>query len=243
MIRAWGGAAAEGQTVTILPRESKVSDPHSAAGFASEVATGERPSGPLRRYWSVIQVSLWMLLFGSSAMKGFWGGFVTCFSLSASAGAPWKGGSEEAGPVEGMGAAEAVPAVPAAASSATTRATAAPFAARARRCKLSLPGLEHISAASLSRGARTLRGVSDERPTFETRAEAEAFCRGREAEEADSSWLVFQAEDGRWTAARTDLPRHEDPTGTATAARPKPPEPDDPRSGRMRDIPPYGPAL
>lgn len=98
------------------------------------------------------------------------------------------------------------------------------------------------------RGQRIAAGtyataMSEERPTFETRAEAEAFCRAREEEQPGASWLTWEGEDGRWMAARTNLPRHEDPTGTATAARPKPPEPDDPRSGPMRDIPPYGPAI
>jgi hypothetical protein len=83
--------------------------------------------------------------------------------------------------------------------------------------------------------------MSDERPRFEKRAEAEAFCREREAEDPTASWLLFEA-DGGWTAVRTNLPRHEDPLGTATEAKPKP-EPDDPRSGPMRDIPPYGPAI
>jgi hypothetical protein len=83
--------------------------------------------------------------------------------------------------------------------------------------------------------------VSDERPTFETRAEAEAFCREREADEPnEASWLPFQA-DGRWTAVRTNLPRHEDPLGSATEAKPKPPDADDPRSASQRDIGPYVP--
>jgi hypothetical protein len=81
--------------------------------------------------------------------------------------------------------------------------------------------------------------VSDERPAFETRAEAEAFCRQREAEETEASWLPFQA-DGRWTAVRTNLPRHEDPLGSATEAKPKPSPGDDPRTGPMHDVPPYG---
>jgi hypothetical protein len=84
--------------------------------------------------------------------------------------------------------------------------------------------------------------MSEERPTFETRAEAEAFCREREAEDPTASWLPFEA-DGRWMAARTNLPRHEDPMGTATEAKPKPSPADDPRTAPMRDIPPYGPAF
>ena len=78
--------------------------------------------------------------------------------------------------------------------------------------------------------------MSEERPTFETRAEAEAFCREREAQDPTASWLTFDA-DGRWTAVRTNLPRHEDPMGTATEARPKPLPADDPRSAQERNVP------
>ncbi len=46
MIRACGGAPAEGQTETIRPRVSKVSDPQSEGGFASELAARLAPSGP-----------------------------------------------------------------------------------------------------------------------------------------------------------------------------------------------------
>jgi hypothetical protein len=74
-----------------------------------------------------------------------------------------------------------------------------------------------------------------QRPTFGTREEAETFCREREAEEPDSSWLAFPSDDGRWTAVRTNLPRHEDPLDTATEATPKPPQADDPRTPQQRD--------
>ena len=62
--------------------------------------------------------------------------------------------------------------------------------------------------------------MSGERPSFETRAAAEEYCREREREDADASWLAFEA-DGSWTAVRTNLPRHEDPMGTATESKPK----------------------
>ncbi len=80
--------------------------------------------------------------------------------------------------------------------------------------------------------------MDDERPGFEMRAAAEAYCREREREAPDGSWLPFKA-DGRWTAARTNLPRYEDPTGSATTAKPKSPEPDDPRSDLGRSLGPY----
>ena len=76
--------------------------------------------------------------------------------------------------------------------------------------------------------------MSDERPTFETRAEAEAFCREREAEEPEASWLPFQA-DGRWTAVRTNLPRHGYPLGSATEAKPEPSLLDNPQTQQQRD--------
>jgi hypothetical protein len=76
--------------------------------------------------------------------------------------------------------------------------------------------------------------VTEDRPSFETREQAEAFCRERESEEPESSWLPFQA-DGHWTAVRTNLPRYEDPLGTATEARPKPSQADDPRTPQQRD--------
>jgi hypothetical protein len=78
--------------------------------------------------------------------------------------------------------------------------------------------------------------VTEERPSFETREQAEAFCRERENEEPESSWLAFEA-DGRWTAVRTNLPRHEDPLGTATEARPKPSHADDPRTAQQQNAP------
>jgi hypothetical protein len=79
--------------------------------------------------------------------------------------------------------------------------------------------------------------MSGERPTFDTRAEAEAYCRAREAEEADASWLAFQSDDGQWTVVRTSLPRPEDPLGTATEAKPKPSPADDPRTAHERNVP------
>ena len=79
-----------------------------------------------------------------------------------------------------------------------------------------------------------MSAVSGERPSFETRAEAEEYCRRREREDPDRSWLAFE-EDGRWTAVRTDLPRHEDPSGAATEAKPKPSPADDPRTPQQRD--------
>src|SRR4051812_41349274 len=71
--RAGGPAPIDRQTATMKPREWNVSEPHSAGDIEAERATGERPSGPRRRYASVIHVSLWMLLRGSRARNGFCG--------------------------------------------------------------------------------------------------------------------------------------------------------------------------
>ncbi len=48
MIRAVGGATDEGQTLTIRPCLSKVSDPHSDGGSEPDVCTRLLPSGPER---------------------------------------------------------------------------------------------------------------------------------------------------------------------------------------------------
>jgi hypothetical protein len=78
--------------------------------------------------------------------------------------------------------------------------------------------------------------VTEERPSFDTRAEAEEYCREREREDPAGTWLAFEA-DGRWTAVRTDLPRHADPSGSATESKPKPSPADDPRSAQQRSVP------
>jgi hypothetical protein len=75
-------------------------------------------------------------------------------------------------------------------------------------------------------------------PTFETRADAEAYCREREREHPGTGWLTWH-EETRWRVARTNLVAKEAATGTTTAAKPKPPEPEDPRRGLARDVPPY----
>ena len=85
--RACGGAITDGQTLTRKPREWKANDPHTAGGIAPETARELLPSGPGRRYASVIQLSLWMLLRGSRARYGFCGAFVAG-NTRAFAGAP-----------------------------------------------------------------------------------------------------------------------------------------------------------
>jgi hypothetical protein len=80
--------------------------------------------------------------------------------------------------------------------------------------------------------------VTEEQETFDSREEAEARCRELERE-TGSTWLAYPAE-GRWRIAGTNLPRQAPPGGTASESKPKPPEPDDPRSGPGRDLPGTG---
>ena len=84
-----------------------MSEPHSAGGMASDIATGACPIGPAHWYASVIQVSLWMLLRGLRAMNGFCGARVG-FSWCATAGAPtYFGNSGASGSRIGSAAAAA----------------------------------------------------------------------------------------------------------------------------------------
>ena len=73
-----------------------------------------------------------------------------------------------------------------------------------------------------------------------TREEAQAE-RDRLAEEhPEATWIVSEAADG-WQVLKVGIPSAGTPTGSFTAAKPKPPEPEDPR-GRspLGNIPGYG---
>ena len=48
MIRAWGGATVDGQTLTRRPRESKAIEPQSEGVVAPDEACRLLPSGPER---------------------------------------------------------------------------------------------------------------------------------------------------------------------------------------------------
>lgn len=67
-------------------------------------------------------------------------------------------------------------------------------------------------------------------PTFETRDEADAFCREREQAD-EQKWFARRQADGRWGVVRTSL-RLERPTGTSTESKPRPEQPGDPRTGK-----------
>src|SRR3954452_25070169 len=127
MMRACGGAIDDGQTATICPWVSNVIEPQSAGGFASDVGWSELPSGPGRRYASVIHVSLWMLQFGLAARNGFCGGLVRCRAGLPFEGWPWKAGSDGAGGVDGIGRAVALPAVRATIAAPAEIAPSAPL--------------------------------------------------------------------------------------------------------------------
>ena len=80
--------------------------------------------------------------------------------------------------------------------------------------------------------------MSEKPESFETREEAEARCRELERE-SDTTWMAFPAE-GRWQVVGTNLPRRSRPRARPAESKPRPPQPDDPRSGLGRDVPGYG---
>jgi hypothetical protein len=80
--------------------------------------------------------------------------------------------------------------------------------------------------------------MEDRPQSFDSREDAEAFCRERQREDAAGTWIPWQRDDGRWIALRTNLP-HTQPSGSHSESKPRPPEPDDPRSGGARDVPGY----
>src|SRR3954454_5564435 len=132
MMRACGGAIDDGHTATSCPWVSKVIEPQSAGGFAADVDWSELPSGPGRRYASVIHVSLWMLLFGLTARNGFCGGLVRCRAGLPLNAWPEKVGSEGGGGPDGIGTADALSTpmtktTAATAATAQIRATAGPY--------------------------------------------------------------------------------------------------------------------
>jgi hypothetical protein len=81
--------------------------------------------------------------------------------------------------------------------------------------------------------------VSERPQSFESKADAEAFCREREADDPEAHWISWQAE-GAWIALRTNLPRTTDPLGSHTEGKPRSPEAEDPRSGPGRNLPGTG---
>jgi hypothetical protein len=78
-----------------------------------------------------------------------------------------------------------------------------------------------------------------------TRAEAEARCtelNGAAGEAPDGRWLVQESSPGEWRAVKVRVAGlvPTPPISATTEARPRPPHAPDPRTGPLRDVPPYG---
>jgi hypothetical protein len=75
-----------------------------------------------------------------------------------------------------------------------------------------------------------------------TRAEAEELRAKLAAQDPSATFYVFPR-DGGWVVAKANVAPRASDAGTATAARPRPRDADDPRDTAARNIPPLGPAL
>jgi hypothetical protein len=77
-----------------------------------------------------------------------------------------------------------------------------------------------------------------------TREQAEAECKRLAAESPEREthrWLTREEGDGTWSVVKVNLPPTDATESTPeTRAEEKPPTPDDPRPGMLRNIPPYG---
>jgi hypothetical protein len=74
-----------------------------------------------------------------------------------------------------------------------------------------------------------------------TREDAERTCdrlTREHPERATSRWIPREAADGEWSVVRIPLPEgmRRDPLKTAEQAKPRPPEPDDPRTSHSRNV-------
>ncbi|MDQ4048323.1 MAG: hypothetical protein M3131_02935 [Actinomycetota bacterium] len=74
-----------------------------------------------------------------------------------------------------------------------------------------------------------------------TRSEAEGVARTHAREHPDREthrWLAKEQSDGSWTVVKIRMPpgMKVDPLKTTTEAKPKPPEPDDPRTSYDRGV-------
>jgi hypothetical protein len=68
-----------------------------------------------------------------------------------------------------------------------------------------------------------------------TREEAERERDRLAAERPESTWLVHEATAGEWEVARVAL-KPQRPEGAHSEGKPKPPQPDDPRSVAIKNI-------
>ena len=77
-----------------------------------------------------------------------------------------------------------------------------------------------------------------------TRAEAALRCEelNHKRSERDPPWIVREVSSGDWRPVRPRIPGlpPREPLKATTEAKPKPPQPDDPRDSLFRNVPPYG---
>lgn len=77
-----------------------------------------------------------------------------------------------------------------------------------------------------------------------TRDQAEAEAKRLATDSPDREthrWLPREEADGSWSVVKVNIPPGKDQELTAeTEAAERPPTPDDPRPGMLRNIPPYG---
>jgi hypothetical protein len=77
-----------------------------------------------------------------------------------------------------------------------------------------------------------------------TREDAVARAEQLNAEHPDRAthtWIPRQSGTGEWEVAKLRMPGlRRDPLKATTEAKPRPPQPDDPRQAIFRNIPPYG---
>jgi hypothetical protein len=69
-----------------------------------------------------------------------------------------------------------------------------------------------------------------------TRAEAEARRDQLAEQEPDVTWLIAGGEENGWRVARVGINPNDAATVETTEERPRPPQPDDTRSGHIRRV-------
>jgi hypothetical protein len=75
----------------------------------------------------------------------------------------------------------------------------------------------------------------------ETAARAEAKRLNHEHPERETyEWVALARAAGQWAVIKTARRKRVDPLTATTEAAPKPPHPEDPRRGGLRDLPGYG---
>jgi hypothetical protein len=76
-----------------------------------------------------------------------------------------------------------------------------------------------------------------------TREQAEKERERLSREHPNATWLTREEGDGTWSVLRVNIAPNSSPELTAeTRAEERPPTPGDPRSGPLREAPPFGAA-